>query len=444
MRPFAIKSTFIGLCTAALLSPIAQAAPDNAWPMFQYSPQHQGQVARPAITDPQILWKAPVGVTGWLNSPVIDHNRVFVPSSGTLWNLPDQGKSAGKNTVPGDGVLAFDLKTGQQLWFKAAQNDVNNLVLAAGKVIATGGENAVWALDPTSGKELWRTPIQAEGFQILALEDQIIVGTGKGQIIWIDATTGAIQTRTQLDAAVRAGISWDGTHFFAATLEGSVYAFDRQGNLVWQKNLRSLYPDLIDPDYPIRFEIYGAPTVYKDFVIIGFARDSYYPEPALLALDRKNGKLRWKATAYAKKSDWGNVRSSPAVFDHFLIYAEPYSNTIVALDADTGKGLGGQSMGAVMFPQWSSPAIAESTVYMPRFDGGLYALNAQNGDRLWQLYLGEPSLAGPKFPSALSNLSGGAWKPPVGDAIYASPALAADGRILLPAAGYLYCIGQKP
>jgi len=437
-----LNKIILGLCLTSLFTPSVWAADSHAWPMFQNNTKHTGQVDRPVITKPKILWKAPVGITGWLNSPVIGQNKVFVPSSGTFWNFSDQGKTQGKIKVPGDGVLAFDLDTGKQSWFSSAQNDVNNIVLSGDKVIATGDEGAVWALNAETGEELWRTKIQGEGFQLLALDKQIVVGTGKGQIIWLNANNGSIKQRSQLDAAVRAGIAWDGEHFFTATTEGSIYCFDAQGELLWQKSIRTFYPELIDPNYPVRLEVYGAPSIYKDFVIIGFARDSYYETPALLALDRHNGKLRWKASAYASKSDWGNIRTSPAIYDHFLLYAEPYSNTIVALDADTGKGLGGQNFGAVMFPQWSSPALAGSTLYVPRFDGGLYALDAKNGDRLWQFYLGDPSLAGPKLPAALKQQDGGEWKPKIGDAIYTSPALANDGRILIPVGGFLYCIGQ--
>lgn len=437
---------FTVLCGMLCSGGSAQAAETYAWPMFQYNPQHSGQVQRPAISKPKLLWKAPVGVTGWLNSPVIDQQRVFVPSSGQLWNMPDQSTDA---RHPGDGVMAFELETGKRLWVHPAQNDVNQVVLAAGSVIATGAEGAIWALDPATGEEHWRQELGAEGFQILAVPGptgaQVVVGTGKGQLFWLDADSGQILRRSQLDGAIRAGVSWDGERFFAATIEGSVYAFDATGELVWQQSLRSLYPDLIDPDYPFRPEIYGSPTVYKDFVILGFARDSYYDSPALLALDRKNGKLRWKGVAYANKSEWGNIRTSPAIYHNLLLYAEPYSNTIVALDADTGHGLGGQNLGAPMFPQWSSPVVAGSTAYIPRFDGGLYALDANNGNILWQFYLGSPGLAGPDLPQILrdwANSGETGWRPPIGDAIYTTPALAADGRLLLPAAGMLYCLGQ--
>ncbi len=420
----------------------AQASAAEAdWPMFQYSPQRQGASQRPAIKKPRILWKAPIGTAGWLNNPVIANQTVFVGSGGYLWNMPDHEAYQGQEVT--DGVYAFDLNTGQRKWVTPAANDVNNVVFADNLVIATGAEAAVWAMDAESGKELWRTPLKGEGFQLLVLDQEVIVGDGKGQLLWLDIKSGKVNKRSQLDAAIRAGASSDGQTVFAATIEGSVYAFDRKGNLKWQQSLRKFYPELNDPDYPVRLEIYGAPTVYKDSLIIGFARDTVYKQPALLALESKSGKLRWKSKAYASKDSWGNIRSSPAIYQNFLLYAEPYSNTVVAIDAETGKGLGGQNVGAIMFPQWSSPALAQSTLYIPRFDGGLYAIDASDGKPIWQLYIGNHQLTGANLPRGLST-EYGAWKPPVGDAVYASPAIARDGRILLPAAGYLYCIGEAP
>lgn len=435
--PLRFALTSILALSAAFAS--GASADEVDWPMFQYSPQRQGATQRPAIKKPHIIWKVPIGTAGWLNSPVIANQTVFVGSGGYLWNMPDHEDYQGEEVT--DGVYAFDLETGEPKWATPAANDVNNVVYADNKIIATGAEDAVWAMDAATGKVLWNTPLQGEGFQLLVLGQEVIVGDGQGQLLWLDIKTGNINKRSQLDAAIRAGASSDGQSVFVATVEGTIYAFDRSGNLKWQQSLRTFYPELNDPTYPVRLEVYGAPTVYKDSLIIGFARDTVYPQPALVALESKSGKLRWKGSAYAGKEDWGNIRTSPAIYKNHLFYAEPYSNTVVAIDAQTGKGLGGQNVGAIMFPQWSSPALAQDTLYIPRFDGGLYALSAIDGKPIWQLYIGNDKLAGANLPGGLMS-EYGAWKPPVGDSIYASPAIAIDGRILLPAAGYLYCIGE--
>jgi len=426
-------SLFLGLNHAA-----AQAAD---WPMFQYDATRQGRVAqRPDIQQPKILWAVPIGVAGWLNSPVIADNTVFIGSAGQVWNLPDG--SAFTAAKPTDGVYAFDLKTGKLKWQSPAQHDVNQVLWHNGKVIATGDEGAVWALDAQSGKKLWSTALKGSGYQLLAVGSDIIVGDSKGQLLWLNSQNGQVKIRTQLDAAIRAGASSDGQRVFVATTQGTVYAFDNQGKIQWQQSLATFYPELIDASYPVRLEVYGAPTIFKDMLVLSFARDTTYDQPALVALDRQSGKLRWKGKDHGQQREWANIRSSPAVFEDYLIYAEAYSNEVFAIQGDLGQAIGGEKVGAIMFPQWASPAIAGSTVYVPRFDGGLYALDASNGHLKWQFYLGNRELAGERFPKDFEYIKYGEWKPPVGDALYASPALAQDGRILLPAGGYLYCLGE--
>lgn len=433
------RTLLSGLFTASLLSSPALAQAD--WPMFQYDARRQGQVNRPAIRKPKVLWKTPIGVAGWLNNPVIADDMVFMGSAGQVWNQPDHGAYTEK--VPTDGVYAFDLKTGKKRWYTPAKNDVNAVVYAQGMVIATGGEGAVWALDAQTGQEKWRVTLRGEGYQLLSYRDQIVLGDAQGELLWIDTQSGRVKHRAQVDGPVRSGLAADEQRIYAATLAGTLYAFSHNGDRIWERELLEFYPDLRQDNYALQLSVYGALTLHGDAVIAGFARDSYYESPALVALKRQDGNLKWKSAAYASKSDWGNIRSSPALFQDLLIYAEPYSNAVVALDATDGKAKGGQFVGAPMFPQWSSPAIAGKTAYVPRFDGGLYAIDASDGSKIWEFYLGIPNLAGPNLPAALKNMSSAQWKPPIGDAIYASPALTQDGRILIPAAGYLYCIGEE-
>lgn len=422
-----------------LLAPAAWAGAD--WPMFKYNPAREGSVKhRPQITQPRILWKTPVGLTGWLNSPVIADGMVFVGSSGLLWNMYDLDFADHKTMT--DGVYAFDLKTGARKWYVESENDVNQVVWADGKIIATGDTEAVWALDAKSGKQLWSTPLTGTGFQLLPLGSQVIVGDSKGQLAWIDLKSGKINIRTQLDGGIRAGSAASGKTLVTATTQGTVYAFDSEkGTLLWKQHLRDLYPEYAASQMPL--EIYNSPVIIDNLVVLGFARDTLYETPALVAFDLKSGKLRWKGAAGAGKSEWGNIRTSPAVADKQLIYAESYSNEVVSIDGTSGQAKNRTAVGAPMFPQWSSPAINEHIAYIPRFDGGLYAIDTQNGQPIWRMYIGQNNLAGSS--KALAWLDEGLtaqWFPEFGDSVYASPAISDEGLILIPADGYLYCIGN--
>lgn len=433
------RIALLGLFLSASLP--AQA---TDWPMFQYNARRQGVVSdRPQITRPGIRWRAPVGISGWLNSPVIADNTVFIGSAGQLWNQHDGLDFSVKK--PTDSVMAFELGSGKLKWHAPAQQDVNQVAWADGLVLATGDEGAVWALDARTGALRWRTKLNGSSYQLLVQDEQIIVGDSSGQLYWLARSSGKVLRQKQLRGAIRAGATSDGQLVFVPTTAGQIYAFDPQGQMRWQADLNQIYPELNSDNYRPTLEIYNSPTLYKDLVIIGFARNTTYPDPALVALERERGILRWKAQGTPQRTDWGNLRSSPALYDDLLIYAEPYSNEIVAVAAESGQVSGSKAAGMVMFPQWSSPAVAGQTVYVPRFDGALYALNAASGQLRWQFYLGQAELAGPRLPEALGDDgNGGEWKPPVGDAIYSSPAIAANGDVLLAAGGYLYCLTQQP
>ena len=423
------------LLSSALLSSImvtSAQATEADWPTFQYNAQRTGSVERPAIQNPRVRWQQPVSTTGFLNNPIIAEGMVFTGSSGHAWNTPDST----------DGVYAFATADGKKQWFTPVENDVNQILYAQGKIIGSDGSGSIWALNAKTGQSLWSTQMDGETYQLLHFKTPqrslIVAGNAKGKLLWLDSETGKTISISQLDGPIRSGASASQDTVFVTTTRGTVYAFDAKQNTRWKTSLQTFFPQLIS-EYLTDLEIYAAPTLYKDTVVIGFARDTTYGDPALVALDQSSGKLRWRGKGKSRR-DWGNVRTSPAVAGERLIYAEAYSNEIVSILGDIGEFEGALPVGAVMFPQWSSPAVAGNTAYVPRFDGGLYAINTQNGELIWQLYMGIPGRVSPKMPEAILNAPYGQWKPAVGDTIYTSPALDAQGNLYLSAAGYLYCI----
>jgi len=166
-------------------------------------------------------------------------------------------------------------------------------------------------------------------------------------------------------------------------------------------------------------------------VIIPFARDTYYESPALIALDKKTGAPKWKAKALRSES-WGNIRSTPALTEQgILVYAEPYSGDVVGVDSRDGSIRFRRTVGPCFFPQWSSPAATSDLVYVPRFDGALYALQASTGKLEWQLYLGDERRIGPNLPSSHRAQQACDWEVPSGSPIFSPPAIADDGMIIL-------------
>lgn len=427
----------------ALLLTLATPVPAADWPLFQKDPQHTGQAyPQRMIQKPVIRWKQPVGIAGWLNYPLIAEGMVYISSSGYLWQGADADFSKHDQDHPADGVYAFDLRTGTRRWYAPAYNDVNGIAWDQGLVLATGDEGAVWALDARTGQLKWRKNLGASTYQLLVHQGVAYTGDEQGRFYALDVASGKILWQLQLQGAIRAGAALAQDHLILGTTAGQVYSLSLKGKIRWQRAIQTFYPQYVQDKTPIA--VYASATIYQKTAILGFARDSYYAEPALISLDLDKGQLVWTAQSAGKRENWGNIRTSPVLYGDLLIYAEPYSNEIVAISAQTGQVLGSIAQGVEMFPQWASPALSGDLVVIPRHDGGLYALDADRGRPMWAFYIGEPHLAGPQFPEGIASGGGATYThPTIGDAIFSSPAISAEGEILVAAGGYLYCISDE-
>lgn len=395
------------------------------WSMFQANAARLGAVSAPAIRNPEIVWMSPVGVQSWLNNPVISGNRVFVGSSGTTWNEPDTA----------DGVYARDLNNGEAIWFRGFDNDVNGVAYASCVVVATSDDGTIRAMDASSGEEIWKHQAGAKVYtNPLILGEMVYVGDANGVVYALHLHTGKVRWTHALQSAIRGGMAGDTQHIYVSAQNGVVVALVAgTGERVWTSE--SLQP----------FEIYGVPTRLADRLLQGYVRDTGYQSPALTSFDLKMGHRGWDGSNTLGLSGiWGNIRSSPAVWNDVMIWGEPYSNRIIGGRTTTGEVIWNAPSGACFFPHYSSPAIASGTAYVGRTDGGLYAIDAATGNEVWSLYLGQVLKRG-AFPGELLDFGQSCeWEPGVGSSIFASPAVAADGTIVIGTTeGWLYAIRER-
>jgi outer membrane protein assembly factor BamB len=253
----------------------------------------------------------------------------------------------------------------------------------------------------------------------------------------LNLQTGKILDKIKVDGGIRAGLIADNEDIYVATESGWLYEFTTFGSFsLWGKT--SL-------DYPV----YAAPLLTKDKIIVGFVRDSYYPDPAVFAL-RRNGKDNrkdyiWfgKDSLHNEGDDYGNIRFTPGQFKNMLIFGNPYSNFIYAIDENNGNVLWRKSLGQKMFQHWSSPLVASRAVYVARHDGLVHKINPENGSRIWSVFLGSKKSAGLTFSSD-SQLPGEnyptQWNPLASNAIFSTPAYS-DGLLAVTSAeGYLFVL----
>jgi len=397
------------------------------WTTFQATPQRTGCISAPTIVRPVILWKAKVGVQGWLNNPVVADDTVYVGSAGNTQFETDTA----------DGVYAIDMTTGTRLWFFAASLDVNGVAVSDGVVVATGDEGLVWGIDAAQGLGLWTANLGAAVFtNPLIVEDLAVVGDGSGKISAFDLNTGERRWQVTVRGAVRGGAASDGESIFVVSEDRDAIALDLAGGELWRQTIspRSGEGEQV--------RVFAAPTIAGDLLVVSLVREDVFAEPALLALDRRTGEVVWRAEdAAGIKAEWGNVRSSPAVVGDLLVYGEPYSEGLVALGVEDGRTRWSVEVGPLCYPHWSSPAVVAGQVILPRYDGGLYAVALATKTTAWSIYLGQQALDG-EFPAEYGD-GFCDWTPQTGTSVIASPAVADNGVIVVGTLeGYLIAVGD--
>ncbi len=405
------------------------------WTMFHADPARTGRSSAPALRRPRIRWSADVGIMGYLNSPLIKGNVVVVPSSGGTHDAPDDG----------DGVVALDRASGRVLWRAHTNDDANGAAIAEDRVIVTSDDGTVRGLELGSGRQVWIRKGKGKVYSDpLVLGDLVVVGDAAGVVRAVAARDGDPRWQAQMQGPIRGGIAGDEAGVYVASQGGEVACFGLTGATRWKKAISR--PDY-DGKNDVPIEGYAAPVVVGELLVVPFARDTYYPTPAFVALDRKTGAVRWRAHAGAHgptKQDWGNVRSTPALVDGVLVYAEPYSGDVAGIDALTGTVRFRRTVGACYFPQYASPASAGDLVYVPRFDGVLYAVHPSDGSVAWKIYLGDKARAGKTILPGAKRSDECNWDLADGSPLYAPVAVAPDGLVLVGnGAGTLFALEER-
>lgn len=401
----------------------------SGWQTFQGSISRSGctSALRP-IRDPVVLWQTKVGIFGWLNNPVIGGGRVFIGSAG---NAQFEGDSA-------DGVYAIDLATGDEIWHFESENDVNGIALSDDIVVATGDEGRVWgigAIGVDQGRALWSADIGVSVFtNPLIIQGLAIVGDGSGEVIALDLFTGERKWRMAVRGPVRGGASSDGTRIYVISEEGGAAAVSFDGTVVWRQDLVG--------EGGAAIRVFATPTVAGQLLIVPIVRDDLYGQPAMMALDKQTGAVRWRsADAAGLKAEWGNVRSSPALIGTLAVYGETYSNALVAIDVASGETRWLVEAGPFCFPHWPSPAITTGQVILARHDGGLYGIDASKGELAWSIYVGDDTNG--RFPDEYDEDGFCDWTPKEGASVLSSPAIAENGIVVVGSLhGILTAVGD--
>jgi uncharacterized repeat protein (TIGR02543 family) len=267
---------------------------------------------------------------------------------------------------------------------------------------ATTGQVS-WSQTLFTGTYVWCSPAVANGLVYIGCNDQKLhaLYTNNGTQKWEFETGNSVQSSP---------VVVDGVVYFGSN-NGKLYALDAiTGSFLW---------DITVGDF-----IVSAPAVVDNVVYFGSA-DHY-----LYAYNTTSHNQIWNCDLN------GQIRSSPTVTNG-VVYIGSDDNNVYAVNTSSGTILWSQTTATVGGVS-STPTVVNDVVYVG--SGDVYALNAANGDVLWNkavtsgtdcspIVVGNILYVGSWGRTAYAlNITNGneVWSKSVGADIWPAPAFAND------------------
>jgi outer membrane protein assembly factor BamB len=192
----------------------------------------------------------------------------------------------------------------------------------------------------------------------------VYFGSGDGNVYALDAATGTQKWRFQTGDVVHSSPAVVDGIVYAGSWDTYFYAIDASsGKEKWSFRTGD------DPKIHNQIGIQSSPLVANGTVYFG-CRDSN-----LYALDARTGEKRW---IFNNKGSW--VIGSPVVKDGRLYFTTSDSGLFHAVDAANGNEIYSLSL---LWPLFSSGAIAGNTLYIGSEEGKLFAIDLEAQHLTW-------------------------------------------------------------
>lgn len=339
----------------------------NDAPMFRGDPQHSGVYSSLGVPQfSQVKWKFHTGGQV-LSSPGVVNGILYVGSND-------------------HNLYALDAESGTLKWkFQTGSRVTSSPAVVGGVVYFGSFDGNFYALDAANGQQKWKFKTGGErrfaGKHLHGAEPAgetmpdpfdfflsspavsgniVYFGSGDGNVYALNAGTGTLRWRFQTGDVVHSSPAVAGGRVYVGSWDTYFYALDAtSGKEEWRFKTGD------DPDIHNQIGIQSSPLVAEGLVYFG-CRDSN-----LYALDARTGEKKW---AFNNKGSW--VIVSPIITNGKLYFATSDSGLFHAVDAKTGAELYTLKL---VWPIFSSPAIAGNMLYVGSEEGKLFAvdLNAQ-------------------------------------------------------------------
>lgn len=230
---------------------------------------------------------------------------------------------------------------------------------------ASGGQ--FWALKPGDGSLVWKYPEKADARKpfyaspTLSADGQLLIGDYAQTFYSFDPKTGTVKW-TFGDAKGRyiaSALATD-TTIYAPNADGSMYALDLNGKLLWK--------------FETEKALWSKPVLEGNTLYLSSMDHNLY------AVDATSGKQIWKVDL------GGAVLGSAAVSsDGKSIFVGTIGKELISVAADSGKIQWRLATGGSI---WAQPVVIDQTVYVGNLAGEFVAVDAATGKQTWKVQPG--------------------------------------------------------
>ncbi|QRK06407.1 PQQ-binding-like beta-propeller repeat protein [Archangium violaceum] len=303
------------------------------------------------------------------------------------------------------------------------------------RVIALTRDGYVRSLG-AEGQEAWRYRVGNRFYAGATVHEGIVYVPGTDGVLYaLDGKTGELKWKYEAGEALATAPALAGDLLLVASQSDTLFAVKRAtGELAW----------LYRRDPPAGFTIHraSAPAVREQTAWVGFS------DGTLVSLDLTDGSVRWeRSLAPSGVPQFVDVDTQPVLDESGRVYAASYAGGLYALDAETGDVV------------WNSVAqgitslLVHAGVVVATGDDRLDAYMADSGRLIWSQTLQEragmepvlakgmllvPAQRSLLFVNPRTGQSRLAWNP--GEGISAPPRVVGTKAYVLSNNGYLYAL----
>lgn len=254
--------------------------------------------------------------------------------------------------------------------FEAGERNAefSNSILYQGTLIFGSQAQGLVALYPSNGQVRWSLPIPHGVISELAIENgTIYFGGGDGNVYAVNVENGRVLWQYSVRNPIISKPTIKGGRVFLTTSDDTVYAFDAgTGQWLWHYKRRSADTATI----------LGAssPLVDEDDVLTGLS-DGF-----LVCLSVHDGKLKWERKLHEGRK-FTDVDAHP-VLEGSTLYVPSYDGALYALERKNGQPIWKFDSGGA-----KQITIDGDRIFLPSSDGMVYSLQKQTGKLLWKFEL---------------------------------------------------------